>query len=119
MAGMSLVKSDESHARRLANCRASFSPEAPSDGVFVAIASPLSRSRCPDLEQLRDALSHKHRETAFEARREGNQVAGISEISGFAARRPVGRAAQLLPRRFPSLRQSSAAPALGPRACVE
>jgi hypothetical protein len=72
-------------------------PGALSDDVFVAIAlRPSSGARCPDLEQLRDALSHKHRETAFEARREGNQAAGISEISGLAAQRPAGRAAQLL-----------------------
>jgi hypothetical protein len=50
---------------------------------------------------LRGALSHKHRKAAFDARREGNQAAGISEISGFTARRLAGRAAQLLRTLFP------------------
>ena len=39
-------------------------------------------------EQLRGALSHKHRKAAFRARREGNQAAGISEISGFCGPAP-------------------------------
>jgi hypothetical protein len=48
----------------------------------------LEQVQMPDLERLRGALSHKHRKTAFEARREGNQAAGISEISGFCGPAP-------------------------------
>jgi hypothetical protein len=55
----------------------------------------------PDLEQLRGAFSHEDRTATFEGQREGNQAAGISEISGFAARRLAGRAAQLLRTLFP------------------
>jgi hypothetical protein len=60
-----------------------------------------SRLRCPDLEHLRGALSYEDHRAAFEGRREGNQAAGISHISGFAARRLAGQAAQLLRRLFP------------------
>jgi hypothetical protein len=47
MAGMSLVKSDESHTRRLASCRGSFFPEALSDGVFTAMALRLEQAQMP------------------------------------------------------------------------
>ena len=98
---MSLVKSDESHARRLANCRDSFSRKR----FSMAFSSPSrlasSRPRCPDLEHLRGALSDEDHRAAFEGRREGNQAAGISDISGFAAPRLAGRAAQLLRTFFP------------------
>src|SRR5262249_61393708 len=101
MAGMSLVKSDESHARRLANCRASFSPEALSDGVFIAIAlRPRAGPDAPILSSCAAPSPNENRRAAFEGRRKGKQAAGISEISGFAARRLARAAARLQPDAF-------------------
>jgi len=87
---MSLVKSDESHARRLASCRGSFSP----DDVFFAIAlRPRAGPDAPILSSCVARFPTEDHRAAFEGRREGNQAAGISDISGFAARRPAGRGA--------------------------
>ena len=121
MAGMSLVKSDESHRAPPGELRGFILPGNAFRWRFHCHRiAPSSRSGCPDLEQRRGAFSHEDRTAALEGRREGKQAAGISEISGFAAQRLAGRAAQLLRTLLPLIAgKLSRAGSRAPRACVE
>ena len=117
---MSLVKSDESHARRLANCRGSFSPEALSDAVFIAIA--LRRRAGPDAPILSSCAEHFPTSTAKPHSKHGAKGTRLLEslrFPAFAAGRWPGEPRNCCARFFRQSRQNSATPALGSRAYVE